>query len=150
MINHASRILLQDSSKSIMNRKNDNGVITDMKSSLKFFNTIVFFFSSLNSFQSFIRSSHRRCFIKKVVLKSFVKFTGKHLCQGLFLNKVSGLRLKETLVHAHFIVHFAKSLETSFSQNTSGRLLLFRINTITGSRVMTIFIYKKFDQISGY
>ena len=30
-------------------------------------------------------------FCKKGVLKNFTKFTGKHLCQSLFLNKVAGL-----------------------------------------------------------
>ena len=38
------------------------------------------------------RSSHQRCFIKKSVLTNFTKFTGKHLCQSLILNKVAGLR----------------------------------------------------------
>ena len=37
-----------------------------------------------------LRSSHRRCPIKKGGLKYFSKFTGKHLCQGLFFNKVVG------------------------------------------------------------
>ena len=31
------------------------------------------------------RSSPRRCSIKKDVLKNFIKFTGKHLCIGVFL-----------------------------------------------------------------
>ena len=31
-------------------------------------------------------------FCKKDVLRNFAKFTGKHLCQRLFLNKVAGLR----------------------------------------------------------
>ena len=30
--------------------------------------------------------------MKTGVLKDFVKFTGKHLCQSLFFNKVAGLR----------------------------------------------------------
>ena len=30
--------------------------------------------------------------MKKGVLKNFTKFTGKHLCQSLFFNKVAGLR----------------------------------------------------------
>ena len=30
-------------------------------------------------------------FSKKGVLKNFAKFTGKHLCQSLFFNKVAGL-----------------------------------------------------------
>ena len=41
-----------------------------------------------------IRSSHQRCFVKKGALKNFTKFTGKYLCQILFLNKVAGLDLK--------------------------------------------------------
>ena len=28
-----------------------------------------------------LRSSHRRCSVKQVVLRNFVKFTGKHLCE---------------------------------------------------------------------
>ena len=40
-------------------------------------------------------------FCKKGVLKNFTKFTGKHLCQSLFFNKVAGLGCnfieKETL-----------------------------------------------------
>ena len=34
----------------------------------------------------------RRCSVKKGVLKNAAKFTGKHLCQSLFFNKVAGLR----------------------------------------------------------
>ena len=36
------------------------------------------------------RSSHRRCSVRKDVLKSLAKFTGKHLRQSLFFNKVAG------------------------------------------------------------
>ena len=39
-----------------------------------------------------IRSSHLRFSMRKCVLRNFAKFTGKHLCQGLFFNKVAGLR----------------------------------------------------------
>ena len=42
------------------------------------------------------RSNHQRCSIKNGVLRNFTKFTGKHLCQSLFFNKVVGLR-PETL-----------------------------------------------------
>ena len=41
------------------------------------------------SFQCF-RSSHRRCSVRKGVLRNFAKFTGKHLWQSVFLNKVAG------------------------------------------------------------
>ena len=37
------------------------------------------------------KSSHRRCSIRKGSLRNFGKFTGKHLYQDLFLNKVTGL-----------------------------------------------------------
>ena len=36
-----------------------------------------------------LRNSHRRCFVRKGVLRNFTKFTGKHLCQSPFLNKVA-------------------------------------------------------------
>ena len=38
------------------------------------------------------RSSHQRCSKTKGVIINLAKFTGKHLCQSLFLNKVAGLR----------------------------------------------------------
>ena len=38
----------------------------------------------------YFKNNHRRCSIKKYVLKIFEKFTGKHLCQSLFFNKVAG------------------------------------------------------------
>ena len=36
------------------------------------------------------RTSRPEVFCKKSVLRNFTKFTGKHLCQGLFFNKVAG------------------------------------------------------------
>ena len=52
------------------------------------------------------------------VLENFAKFTGKHLCQSLFFNKVAGLRpatlLKKRLWHRCFPVNFAKFLRTSY------------------------------------
>ena len=64
------------------------------------------------------RSSHQRCSKKKGVLKNFVKFTGKHLCQSLFFNKVEELRpatlWKKRLWRRCFPVDFAKFLRTPF------------------------------------
>ena len=39
-----------------------------------------------------VRSSRPEVFCKKDVLKNFAKFTGKHLCQRLFFNKVADWR----------------------------------------------------------
>ena len=50
--------------------------------------------SFVESFNDFVRSSHRKCSIKKAVLKNFVKFTRKHLCQSLFFNKVVKFKLQ--------------------------------------------------------
>ena len=33
----------------------------------------------------------QRCSVRKGVPRNFVKFTGTHLCQNLFFNKVAGL-----------------------------------------------------------
>ena len=72
-------------------------------------------------------SSHQTCSVRKGVLRNFAKFTGKHLCQSLFFNKVADLGsatlLKERLWHRCFPVNFAKFLGT-LSRKTSGRLLL--------------------------
>ena len=37
-------------------------------------------------------SSRPEVFCKKSVLRNFAKFSGKHLCQSLFFNKVAGLK----------------------------------------------------------
>ena len=57
------------------------------------------------------RSSRLEVFCRKDVLRNFAKFTGKHLCQSLFLNKVAGLTvLKKRFRHRCFPVNFAKFL----------------------------------------
>ena len=58
----------------------------------------------------------RRCSVKKVLLKNFGKFTGKHLCQSLFFNEYL---LKKRLWHRYFLMNFLKFLRTPFLQNTS-------------------------------
>ena len=66
--------------------------------------------------QLFFRSSRPEVFFKKGVLKNFGKFTGKHLCQSLFFNKVAEVRpetlLKKRLWHRCFPLNFVKFLRT--------------------------------------
>ena len=57
-----------------------------------------------------IRSSHQRCFILKGVLRKFEKFTGKNLCQSLFLIKFIK---KETLAQI-FSWEFCKISKNTF------------------------------------
>ena len=70
----------------------------------------------------------RRCSIEIGVLKNFTKFTGKHLCQSLFLNKVAGLRpatlLKKRTLAQVFSCEFCENFKNTFLQNTYGRMLL--------------------------
>ena len=61
--------------------------------------------------------SYQRCSIKKGILKNFAKFTGKHLCQSLFFNKVVeqnfNLFKKETLAQV-FSCEFCKFFKSIF------------------------------------
>ena len=48
------------------------------------------FLKYINYHHQNIRKSRPEVFCEKGVLRNFAKFTGKHLCQGLFFNKVVG------------------------------------------------------------
>ena len=64
------------------------------------------------------RTSRPKVFYEKDVIRNFTKFTGKHLCQSLFYNKVPDLRpatsLKKRFWHRCFPVNFVKFLRTPF------------------------------------
>ena len=73
------------------------------------------------------RSSRPAVFCKKVVLGNFAKFTGKHLCQSLFINKVaaSGLQLHQKRDSGRcFPMNSAKFLRTPFFTDYLRWLLL--------------------------
>ena len=94
------------------------------------------------------KSSHQRCSIEKGVLKNF---TGKHLCQSIFFNKVTGLRSATLLIrrlwHRYFPMNFVKFLRTRFLQNISERLLLQIKNSIKNFMVvMPSSFYKDNDK----
>ena len=63
-------------------------------------------------------SGRAEVFCKEGVLRNFTKFTGKHLCQSLFLNKVGDVRpatlSKKWLKHRCFPGNFVKFLRTPF------------------------------------
>ena len=96
----------------IFNANQMTGFFMKWNTGLKWDNDI--FFLKVN----WIRSSCAEVFCNKVVLRNFTKFTGKHLCQSLFFNKVAGLRLatllKERLWYSCFPVSFVKFLRTLF------------------------------------
>ena len=72
-------------------------------------------FSGYFSLLTKTRSSHRMYSVREGVLTNFVKFTGKHLCQSLFFNKLATL-LKKRLWHRCFPVNFVKFLRKHFLQ----------------------------------
>ena len=75
----------------------------------------------------------QRCSLKKGVLRNFAKFTGKHLCQSVFFNKVAvaacNFIKKETQAPV-FSCEFCEISKNTFSQNTSGRLLLKKASVL--------------------
>ena len=68
-----------------------------------------------------LENSFPEVFCRKGVLRNFAKFTGKHLCQSLFFNKVAGgacnFIKKETLAQV-FSCEFCKIFKNTFSYRT--------------------------------
>ena len=60
------------------------------------------------------RSSHQRCSVITGVLRNFAEFTGKHLCQSLFFDKMSVFKdiLEET--HRKRILSCVQTRQLSF------------------------------------
>ena len=69
----------------------------------------------------FKKFNSQEVFCKTGVLKNFAKFTGEHLCWGLFFNNATGLSpatlLKRTLRHGCFPANLAEFLRIHFLQN---------------------------------
>ena len=67
------------------------------------------------------RSSGPEVLCKKGVPRNFAKFTGKHMCQSLFFNKVGGLRLATSLkrdLAQVFSCEFCEVSKNTFSHRT--------------------------------
>ena len=77
---------------------------------------VLYFYKFAKSFHKVRtdRSSRPEVFCKKGVLRNFVKFTGKHLCQSLFFNKVAGQNTEQNDDHTHIMrkVQFCSSLKS--------------------------------------
>ena len=63
-------------------------------------------------------------FYKKGVLKNFTKFTGKHSCQGFFVNKAAGLRSAQVFscefceTFKNIIFHRTPLVDASYNKET--------------------------------
>ena len=68
----------------------------------------------INNSSEITEAATKGVLCKKVFFRNFTKFTGKHLYQSLFFNKVADLRpttlLKKRLWHRCFPVNFVKFL----------------------------------------
>ena len=76
-------------------------------------------FETLKSLENVLsEAAVQRCSVKRGLLRNFAKFTGKHLCQSHFFNKVAVMRsaafLKKRLWSRCFPVDFVKLLRTPF------------------------------------
>ena len=73
---------------------------------------------NINNYQNkTARSSRPEVFCKKGVLRNFAKFTGKHLCQSLFLIEACNFIKKETLAQA-FVCEFCEFSKDTFFYRT--------------------------------
>ena len=90
--------------------KGKSGVVTKIKLRTK-----------IKKHNQLYRSSHQRCSLRKGVLRNFAKFTGKHLCQSLFFNKVAGAACnfikKETLTQVFSCEFCEISKNTCFTEH---------------------------------
>ena len=90
-----------------------------LKDKVRASNTLL---TGMTEYMFLYRSSRPEVFFKKGVLRNFVKFIGKHLCERLFSNKAAGLKpatlLKKRLWHRCFYVNFATFLRTPFFYRT--------------------------------
>ena len=84
----------------------------------------------------FIQKQPPELFHKKEVLASFVKFTGKHLHQNLFYDKVAGLRHKQ--------ISSKEQISSVDIDRFVGILKLFDTKVATGG----VLLIKVFLQIS--
>ena len=95
-------------------------------------------------------------FCEKVVFKNFAMFTGKHLCQSLFFNKVtvpsSAALLKKRPLHRCFRVNIVKFLRMLILKNACERLLLMKIDFEKTNKLCPLGneVAKSFSRQTGY
>ena len=92
---------------------------------------------------SFLRSSRPDVLCESGVLRNFTKFSGKHLCQSPFFNKVADLTLfkKETLAQV-LSCKFCEIFKNTFFIKHHWWLLLFFFSDIS---VLPLFKFRIFN-----
>ena len=96
-----------------------------------------------------LRSSHGCCSVKKGIVRNFANFTGKHLCQSLFFNKVAGLTpatlLKKSLKAFNFIKKetLAQVLSFEFCKISKNSFSIEHLRTTASLFLLKHLIYEK-------
>ena len=90
-------------------------VLNKCTKSVKSTHDEVLFVKNTGSSQSY-KNSHRRCSVRKGVLRNLAKFTGKHLCQSLFFNQRLFIK-NETLAQVFFCEVCKISKNTDFTEH---------------------------------
>ena len=85
------------------------------------------------SYVNTLQKQSPEVFCKKVALRNFSKFTGKHLYQSLFFNNLT--LLKKRLRHRCFPVNFEKFLRTDFLTEHLRWLLLTKCTNVPSKAV---------------
>ena len=95
------------------------------------------FYDAIGMGQIGIEAVAQRCSVKRSAFKNFEKFTGQQLCQGLFYNKIAGLKpsRKRTILPVLLL-----SIKNQ-------KLLIFQISL---QIYQVILIYGLFRNISSY
>ena len=75
-------------------------------------------------------------FCKKGVLRNFAKFTGKHLCQRLFCNKVAGLSLRPATLLENVLAQVVSCEFCEISKKT----FFYRTPSVAASGYSTLFV----------
>ena len=94
------------------------------------------------------RSSHQRCSIKKGVLENFAKFTGKQLCQILFLIKCNFIK-KEALARVFFCEFYKTFVNTIFTDQLWWLLLKIPTRRVTLDKVNEIITAMHYQYIKN-
>ena len=96
---------------------------------------------------SFLKKQPLELFCNKGVLRNFAKFTGKHLYQSIFFDKVAGIRpatlLKKRHWHRCFLVNFAKFLRTPSLTEHLGDCFCSSFYIVVTSGIILIVLDKK-------
>ena len=72
----------------------------------------------LNKIKCSYSETATRGFLWKPALKSFAKFTGKHLCRSLLFSKIAGWRLRHRC-----LCEFCEVFKNTFFTDTCGRVI---------------------------